>query len=93
MRRYGNSSVIRGGMALGSLNNIDTIRTLVVSGQLSVTQYILKEGERLDHVAGKFLGDSSLWWAIAAASGIGWGMQCPPGTVLNVPNRTQMEKL
>jgi hypothetical protein len=26
-----------------------------------------------------------LWWVIAAASGIGWGMQVPPGVILKIP--------
>lgn len=42
--------------------------------------------QRLDHVAARSYGDSSLWWVIAAASGIGWSMQCPAGTVLRVPS-------
>jgi len=54
-------------------------------GQISVTPYMLKESERLDHIAYKKLGDASLWWVLAAASGIGWGLQCPPGTLVNIP--------
>jgi nucleoid-associated protein YgaU len=46
---------------------------------------ISKPGQRLDILAGKLYGDSSLWWVIAAASGIGWGLQIPGGTVLTVP--------
>jgi len=46
---------------------------------------VLAEGQRLDHIAGKEYGDSSLWWIIAAASGIGWGLQCPAGTMIRIP--------
>jgi hypothetical protein len=45
--------------------------------------------ERLDIIAGELYGDASLWWIIAAASGIGWGMQCPPGTVLDIPTKIE----
>ena len=93
MRRYNNSFAIQGGKALDSSNMATTIRNLVTSGQLSTTSIVLKEGERIDQVAGKYYGDSTLWWAIAAASGIGWGLQCPPGTILIIPDKTQMEKL
>ena len=30
-------------------------------------------------------GSSDLWWILAAASGIGWALQVPPGTVVKVP--------
>tara|TARA_Y100001973_G_C5204994_1_gene340815 strand:+ start:4715 stop:5011 length:297 start_codon:yes stop_codon:yes gene_type:complete len=45
----------------------------------------LKEGERLDTIAGQVYGSATLWWVIAAASGIGWGLQVPPGTLIRVP--------
>ena len=41
--------------------------------------------ERLDKLAKIFYEDASLWWIIAAASGIGWAMQCPAGTVIKIP--------
>jgi hypothetical protein len=46
----------------------------------------MEEGERLDSLAGTVYGDASLWWIIASASGIGWGMQVPPGTLIFIPN-------
>jgi len=93
MRRYSNSLTIMGGKSLDSRSMTATIRNLVASGQLSTTTVVLKEGERLDQIAGKYYGDSTLWWVIAAASGIGWGLQCPPGTVVAIPDKSQMEKL
>jgi hypothetical protein len=93
MRRYSNSLTIMGGKSLDSRSMTTTIRNLVASGQLSTTTVVLKEGERLDQIAGKYYGDSTLWWVIAAASGIGWGLQCPPGTVVAIPDKSQMEKL
>jgi hypothetical protein len=46
---------------------------------------VLQEGERFDIIAGEVYGDGRLWWIIAAASGIGWFLQVPPGTRINVP--------
>jgi len=45
----------------------------------------LADKQRLDHIAAKNYGDPTLWWVIASASGIGWALQCPPGTTLRVP--------
>jgi len=55
-------------------------------GLISANTHILEEGERLDYLAGLNYGDSSLWWIIAAASGIGYALQVPPGTLLRIPN-------
>ena len=55
------------------------------NGGIAFTTKVLEEGERLDSLAGLFYGDASLWWIIASASGIGWGMQVPPGTLLFIP--------
>ena len=45
----------------------------------------LNEGERLDTIAGQVYGSGRMWWVIAAASGIGWGLQVPPGTLIRIP--------
>ena len=42
-------------------------------------------GDRFDTLAQQYYDDSSLWWIIAAASGIGWSLQLPPGTFLTIP--------
>ncbi len=61
------------------------IRRAMQSGAIQYNLVTMEAGQRLDQIAGKFYGDGSLWWVIAAASGIGWGMQVPPGVVLLVP--------
>lgn len=40
--------------------------------------------DRLDTLAGSIYGNAKYWWILAAASDIGWGLQAPPGTVLNI---------
>ena len=47
------------------------------------------EKERLDVLAGKIYGDGGYWWIIAAASGIGWSLQVPPGTRLKIPTKLE----
>jgi hypothetical protein len=53
---------------------------------ISFSTHVLEEGERLDYLAGINYGDSGLWWVIAAASGIGYALQVPPGTLLRIPD-------
>jgi nucleoid-associated protein YgaU len=61
------------------------IRSAVSAGRLATREVVLAEGQRLDQLAGQFYGDGRYWWVIAAASGIGWPNQVPPGTRLLVP--------
>ena len=64
---------------------IINIRTAVSAGALSYDTVIVRESERLDHIAHRYYGDGRMWWVIAAASGIGWWPQVPPGTRIRVP--------
>jgi len=57
----------------------------IETGRLTHDVKFLSENQRLDQIAGLVYGDSSLWWVIAAASGIGWCLQVPPGTILRIP--------
>ena len=61
----------------------------IENNQMNYTTYILEENERLDVIAGKVYNESSYWWIIAAASGIGWGLQLPPGTFLKIPTNLE----
>lgn len=70
------------------------IRLAVKNGTLNVSQYVLSEGQRLDLVAANYYGDANYWWVIAAASGIGWQCQVPPGTLLLIPTSiSQVQEL
>ena len=57
----------------------------VENGSLKYTPRKLVGGERLDTIAFDVYGDSRYWWVIAAATGIGWCLQVPAGTLLRVP--------
>ena len=85
MGRYSSTGLIMGGQAYASSTPGLSIWNGVNSGVLEFDTHILKEGERLDHLAGQYYGDGKLWWIIAAASGIGWGLQVPPGTFIRIP--------
>jgi hypothetical protein len=85
IKRYGRSPVLRGGAHYGTSSASRVIWNAVQSGDLIVDVYVCQESERLDTLAGQFLGEGRLWWVIAAASGIGWGLQVPPGTRLVIP--------
>jgi nucleoid-associated protein YgaU len=49
--------------------------------------------ERLDTIAGVAYGDGRYWWVLAAASNIGWGLQVPPGTIIRIPDLSQVAAL
>lgn len=83
--RYTRAPIIRGGQQYGTSSTIRTIKQAADEGRLTVTIRILQGAERLDIIAGQVYADSSGWWIIAAASGIGWGLQVPPGTRLVIP--------
>lgn len=61
------------------------IYNAIENNKINYDTHVLSEGQRLDTLAGIYYGDSSYWWIIAAASGIGWGLQVPPGTFLRIP--------
>lgn len=85
LTRYRQSSLIKGGRAIGTNTARVKLYNAVQSNEISSTVYITKQGDRLDRLAGEFYGDGTLWWVIAAASGIGWFLQIPAGVVLAIP--------
>ena len=80
INRYDRTGLMDGGKQMATPENIRRIQRAVRNKNIVTRAVILKEGERLDHLSGKVYGNATLWWVIAAASGIGWGLQVPPGT-------------
>jgi hypothetical protein len=64
----------------------------MAAGNIRFDETYLDEAERFDILAGKIYGDSSLWWIIAAASDVGWGLQVPPGTRIKIPKLADVQK-
>lgn len=93
IRRYNTSNVIALGTKLGTGQAHTLIRQAIANGNLQYTTDVIKGFVRLDTIAGKAYGDSTLWWIIAAASDVGWGLQLPPDTVIKIPNLQQVEVL
>lgn len=93
MSRYTNAPIFGFGAQYGTSITVPLIRRAVHSGALATKPLILRGAERLDTMAGKLFGDSKYWWVLAATSNIGWGLQVPPGTILNVPDIKDVLKL
>ena len=74
-----------GGGRLESAQTTLRLRRARDLGLIALQPLKLKESQRLDHLAAKHLGNPMLWWVLAALSDIGWGMQLPPGTVIQIP--------
>ena len=83
--RYVTTPVINQGKSFGTNKLARRIYLACEAGAVNCKVSILSENQRLDHVAGIEYGDASLWWIIAAASGIGWALQCPAGTTIRIP--------
>jgi hypothetical protein len=86
MNRYARTPVIGLGYRYGTSFAISAIRQNIQSGNIRSQEVVLQESNRLDILAGLYYGDGRLWWVIAAASNIGWGLQVPVGTVIKIPD-------
>ena len=84
--RYTLSRRIEDGKAIAPSKASAILYRAALSTALPVSLRVLEEGERLDTISFEVYGTSSFWWIIAGASGIGWGLQVPPGTLLKIPN-------
>ena len=83
--RYSFTAKLDNGNFYGTWNGGNKVYFACEKGTIAYSTKIVKEGVRLDHISGNVYGDPGYWWIIAAASGIGWGLQVPPGTILRIP--------
>jgi hypothetical protein len=83
--RYGRTSVLNYGAQFGTGRAREAIQAAIASGAIQTKSFVLRGAERLDTMAGVIYNDGRYWWILAAASNIGWGMQVPPGTIIQVP--------
>jgi hypothetical protein len=84
MRRYTRDQRIAGGK-LQTAKSVSRLRRAKEFGLIRTRQIMITESQRLDHLAAEHLGNSHLWWVLAALSDIGWGLQLTPGTLINIP--------
>ena len=84
--RYTGLQPVNGGLGFPTVRSASRIRRAILQGRIPYTSTVLAEGQRLDTLAGQKYGSSNLWWILAAASGIGWGLQVPAGTIILVPD-------
>jgi hypothetical protein len=83
--RYSTDARINLGQQLGTPNSMLLLKRAIKDGVVPVvSSFTLTGNDRLDSLAGTVYGDAKYWWVLAAASGIGWSLQVPPGTVINV---------
>jgi hypothetical protein len=85
INRYQRAPKLRLGKYYGTFDACYIVAAAVASGRIDWKGHITIESERLDIIAGEYYGDGTLWWVIAGASGIGWGLQVPPGIYLKIP--------
>jgi hypothetical protein len=93
LSRYAGTSILSAGSRYGTAYAVHTIRISVSSGRLRCNEITTSGIQRLDILAGIYYNDSSLWWVLAAASNIGWGLQVPPGTLIKIPELDAVRKL
>lgn len=48
--------------------------------------HVVKDGDRLDSLAYRYLQDARLWWVIAEYNNISWLFDLAPGQVLRIPS-------
>lgn len=85
IRRYSRTTIYGLNKRYGTSNAIITLRDGITNGNIRAENYVTKENERLDIIAGERYKDSTLWWLIASCSNIGWGLQVPSNTKLTIP--------
>lgn len=84
--RYARSPVLAFGMQFGTSRVREVIQSAIKESRISTKTMVVRGAERLDTIAGAVYGDGRYWWVLAAASDIGWGMQIPPGTIIRIPD-------
>ena len=70
----------------GGIKNVDLLQGV------KTREYFFKRGDRLDHLAARFLGDDDYWWLIALVNGVNYPFASGglvPGRKLLIPLAAQ----
>lgn len=86
LSRYARTRLAELGRRYTTSFAIPAIRENIQNGNIRYEETVLEEDERLDILAGKIYGDGRLWWILAAASSVGFSVQCPAGTRILLAN-------
>jgi hypothetical protein len=94
LSRYKLDSRLSRGSQFGTAEAVSSIRQAIRVGSLQIiSKLILTGDDRLDTLAGSIYGDAKYWWVLAASSNIGWGMQVPAGTQINIVDIRRVAEL
>jgi hypothetical protein len=93
INRYSRTPILNLGAQYGTGRAREVIQNAINNNKIAVTTMVVRGRERLDTLAGVIYGDAGLWWVLAAASNIGWGLQVPPGTILKIPHINDVSAL
>ena len=91
--RYAQTPRLNFGEQQGTSTAIQTIRNAIKNGSIAYRTVVARGAQRLDVMAGETYGDARFWWVLAAASDIGWGLQIPAGTVINIPELADIARI
>lgn len=91
--RYQRTDILGYNFQYGTSTAHSVIRNAIKTNRVPYKTIVLHEAERLDHIAFRHYENGRYWWIIAAASDVGWGLQVPPGTVINIPDIAEISRL
>jgi len=92
--RYSRDRIAPDGKGLAVPGAVAAIRIGIKIGDIPIINTLVAtQSDRLDTLSGVLYGDGRYWWVLAAASNIGWGLQVPPGTLINVPDLRAVERV
>lgn len=80
--RYAACLILRGaeGDSLGTRSRIDT------TPRYDDRFHTVIEGDRIDLIAHRYLGDARLWWIVADYNDLFFPLELEAGTVLRIPS-------
>lgn len=69
----------------GGTRRVVALRLTTPTGGQPAQRYLVTQGETVDLLARRFLGDEGLWWRILDANPLRYGLDVEAGDVLQIP--------